>query len=44
MLQEAGVFPRDNNLDVGLGFDLTKQEAKVLLEVTEEFKKRKYRI
>ena len=43
MLQAKGMFPRDRDLDVGLGFDLSREEAKVLLEITKEFKKANYR-
>ena len=43
ILQRNGVFPSDTEDTVGLGFDLTREEAKVLLQITKEVKTAKYR-
>ena len=43
ILQQKGVFPSDTEDTVGLGFDLTREEAKVLLQITKEVKTAKYR-
>ena len=44
LLQQQGRFPMDNDPeDVGLGFELSREESAVLLEVTKEVKKKKYR-
>ena len=38
MLQDAGTFPKDNDYDVGLGFELNKAETAMLLEITKRVK------